>query len=304
MINKKFQKMKILNLLLFGLIMLSSACNSQNPTNSFYSYFKNQKNVTSIKLSHKLTEISGMTCTNDGRIFAHNDEKGVIYQLNYENGKIVKSFDVGKKLLKEDFEGITIVNNLFYLVSSNGNIYEFTEGEDDEYVKYKKYKTHLSANNDVEGICFDPKTNSLLLACKGNPGKKYKGNRAVYEFSLSEKKLAKDPRYLLPIKEILKDNEQNFISKLSEFFLLSDNDFAPSDIEYNTSSDTFYILAFKGKMLVELSRDGEIISKKKLDAKKHYQPEGLTFTLESDLLISDEGGNQRATITKYPLNKE
>ncbi len=296
--------MKIISILLFGLIMLSTACGSQNPKSTLNAYFTDSQNSESLKLPHKLTEISGMACAVDGRIFVHNDEKGILYQIDYKTGKIKKSFDLGKKVLKEDFEGIAIVGDLFYMVSSSGNIFEFKEGEDDDHVKFKKYKTHLSTDNDVEGLCFDPKTNSLLLACKGSPGKKYKGNRAVYEFSLAEKELYKKPRFLLPIKKILNDDEFSFVSKLSEFFLLTDNTFAPSAIEYNPVTDTFYILAFKGMMIVELSREGNIVDKIKLDSKKHNQPEGLTFTLEHDLLISDEGGNHRATITNYTYKKQ
>ena len=78
----------------------------------------------------------------------------------------------------------------------------------------------MGADNDVEGLCYDPKNNSLLLACKGNPGKKYKGNRAVYEFSLDRKKLNKKPKFLLPVKEIMENYKSDFTSKLGEFFLI------------------------------------------------------------------------------------
>lgn len=95
---------------------------------------------------------------------------------------MLKSLIVGKKTLREDFERITYANGLFYLLTGKGNLYEFSGGDDNEKVKYEKYKTFLHGDNNVEGLCYDPDNNSHLLACKGNPGKKLRGNRTVYEF--------------------------------------------------------------------------------------------------------------------------
>jgi len=290
-------------------IILFTSCQSQdknfntNTMTNLKSYFADTKSVTSVKLPDQLNEISGLACAPDGRIFAHNDEKGIVYQINYQNGKILKSFSLGKKLIREDFEAIAIVENEFYLVTSSGVIYIFKEGEDEEDVKYKKYKTFLSSDNDVEGLCYDPDNNSLLLACKGNPGKKYSGYRTVYEFSLSDKELKKEPRFLISIKDILSDQESGFTSKLSEFFLLTDNTFAPSDIARNPVTGTFFILSFKGRMIVEIDKKGKILGKVQLDAKQHDQPEGITFTKDNDLLISDEGNDKHARITCYPFKK-
>ena len=144
----------------------------------------NPENRQSVKLPNILQELSGLAMTKDGRLFGHNDEKADVYQINPDNGKIVKSFSLGKKTLKKDFEGIAIVDDLFYLVTSDGDLYKFKEGEDKSEVSYKKYETRLSSKNDVEGLCYDPDTETLLLACKGYPGKSYDGKRAVYSFSL------------------------------------------------------------------------------------------------------------------------
>lgn len=257
--------------------------------------------VRTAKLSKQLSEISGLTFNDNNELFAHNDEKSIIYQLDYNSGDIIKQFTVGKKIQKEDFEGIAFANGLFYLVTSNGDIYEFTEGKDNDEVKYEKYKTFLDADNNVEGLCYDPKNNSLLLACKGSPGKKYKGNRAVYEFSLKNKELKKKPRFLLPVKEIMENYESDFSSKIGEFFLIKDDTFAPSGIEYNSKTNSFFILSFKGRMIVEISFDGKILNQYLLNPKKHRQPEGIAFTRDNRLIISDEAAGKKATLTIYQL---
>lgn len=253
------------------------------------------------KLSKKLNEISGLTMNDRDHLFAHNDEKSVVYQLNTKSGKILKKFTVGKKIQNEDFEGICFANGLFYLVTSNGDIYEFAEGEDNEEVKYKKYKTFLNSDNNVEGLCYDPNHNSLLLACKGDPGKKLKGNRAVYEFSLEDKKLKKKPRFLLPVKKIMENYQKDFSSKLGEFFLIKDDTFAPSGIEYNAATGNFYVLSFKGRLIVEINDSGKIVNQYLLDSKYHRQPEGITFTQYNKMIISDEAAGKKAMLTVYEL---
>jgi uncharacterized protein YjiK len=245
-------------------------------------------------------ELSGLAMTKDGRLFGHNDEKADIYQIDYSNGSIIKSFSIGEKTLKKDFEGIAIVNDLFYLVTSNGEIYEFREGEVKSAVPYKKYKTKLTSKNDVEGLCYDPDTESLLLACKGYPGKNYDGKRAIYSFSLPKKKLKKNPRFLISIEEINSLNESDFTQKLGDFFLLTENSFAPSGIEKHPQRNSFFILTSQGRMILEISAQGELLGKILLDKKHHNQPEGITFTKDYALLISDEGGSGKAKISRYP----
>ena len=69
---------------------------------------------------------------------------------------------------------MAIAGNKFYLVTSKGNIFEFDEGNDNKMVNFKLYKTKLSSEYNVEGLCYDNEINSLLLACKDYPGKGYK----------------------------------------------------------------------------------------------------------------------------------
>jgi uncharacterized protein YjiK len=284
------------------ILLLCIACTekpSVEQTESNVTLFDMENKSTS-KLPKKLQELSGLAMTNDGRLFGHNDEKAIIYQISLDDGSIIKSFSLGEKTLKKDFEGIAIVDDLFYLVTSSGELYEFEEGENDSSVPYEKYKTKLSSKNDVEGLCYDPATESLLLACKGDPGKNLKGNRAVYSFSLTKKKLEKNPRFVISIKDVKKMNESDFTQKLSDFFMINEGSFAPSGIERHPERESFFIVSFHGRMIVEISSQGDIIKTILLDKKHHNQPEGITFSKNFSLIIGDEGGSDRAKITRYP----
>ena len=293
----------IMFFLFLSFVSLSCQENSGNSIAEISIYNFNYETAKNFKLSKKLKEISGLATSPDGRLFAHNDELGIVYQLNLQNGEIIKYFSLGKKTVKEDFEGITIAGERFFLVTSSGTIYEFTEGEQDQSVEFMKYKTPLKSKADVEGFCYDPDSNSLLLACKGDPGKGFKGRRAIYSFSLDKMKLDQNPRFLISIDFIMQNLKKNFLNKLADFFLLDENStFAPSAIEWNAKTKTFFVLASKGKALLEVSPQGKITGIFQLDPKVHHQPEGLAFTDEFSMIICDEGRTKKAQITIYPLS--
>jgi uncharacterized protein YjiK len=281
------------------LILFTISLSIESDTSLLSHYFQNNNTSKSVILPKKLREISGLAMTQDGRLFAHDDETSNIYQVDYHTGDIVKSFIVGaKKLKKEDFEGLAIVKEKFYLVTSDGKIFEFEEGADGEKVKHKIYKTWLKDKYDVEGLCYDPMTHKLLLACKGFAGKRYSDVRAVYAFMLDEKKLLKEPHFLLP-KKIFKE-DSSFVHTIGEFFLLPVRNFAPSGIERHPKTGTFFIVSAKGHSLIEVSPQGTVLGRVVLHSDQHKQPEGITFSPEYGLLISDEGRNSSAKITFYP----
>jgi uncharacterized protein YjiK len=243
----------------------------------------NFKNLKQFKLPSYLNEISGLAVSDDSRIFSHDDERGIVYQIDCTDGKIVKKFFIADKIPNRDFEGIAIVKDKFYLISSSGDIYEFNEAKNEKNSKSKIYKTGLTVSYNIEGLCYDPETHSLLIACKGFPGKKLKGYRAVYSFNLKEKKLISEPRFLLSLKDLDKKYGMR--------------NFSPSAIEYNSKTGTFFILSSHVKAIIEVSPDGKILNGIPLSGKIHNQPEGLTFTKEMRMLISDEGRGSHGTIT-------
>jgi uncharacterized protein YjiK len=243
-----------------------------------------------IKLSSDLLEISGITFTKDDRLFAHGDEDAEIFELDKSDGKVIKKFSLGDILVvKGDFEDIAAVNEKFYLVESGGKIYEFTEGENNKTVEYKTYKTPLSSKYDVEGLCYDSETGSLLLACKEFGGKDIGKDKAVYSFSLTSKELNETPRFVIPQKEI-KNNT-------------SEGKFNPSGIARNPVSGTFFIIAARGNTIVEISPAGDIINQKDLPETVHKQAEGIAFKSDGTLFISNEGRGKTPLLVVYEMKK-
>jgi uncharacterized protein YjiK len=128
-------------------------------------------------LPYSLIEISGLTISEDASaLYAVNDEKGLIYQL--EACEITTRYDFGKN---GDYEGIELVNNKMYIVKSNGKITVYNMNS---LLEETIYGNKLTVDNDVEGLGYDPELNLLLLACKADAHLKKKKKAERHQSSL------------------------------------------------------------------------------------------------------------------------
>ncbi len=277
-------------LLMVFVVLVSPGQKKTEPQQSVLSHYNlSDKHAMKFTLPHRLSEASGLAMTADGRLFSHGDERGVMYQLDYTNGKIVKQFSLGKFGVKGDFEDIAIKGKTFYLVESSGTIYEFREGEDGGRVGFKSFDTFLSAKNNVEGLCYDSETDCLLLLCRGFPGKGYHGSRAVYSFSLKTKTLAAKPRFVIPLDQVTKTSVGG--------------DFQPSAITRHPKSGTFLILAGHGFSIIELSKDGKMLAQEVINQKINPHAEGIAFAPDLSLMLCNDGQGGRGSLTVYPSTK-
>jgi len=245
-------------------------------------------NSKTITLPKELIEISGLAVTGDNRVFAHNDEVGIVYEVDISTGQITNEFYFGKKKIKKDFEGIAVANDSFFMVTSAGVIYKFSYSDHEKNVDYKKFNTFLSAKYNVEGLCYDKATNSLLIACKEYAGRDLAEYRAIFSFDLSSYKLEEEPRFLI-----------NLDSLKNKFNI---NNFSPTGIEVHPYSGNVFVLSSQEKAIVELSPNGLLLNAVKLNSKNHRQPEGIAFLSDLTLLISDEGKKEKAKVTFITLS--
>ena len=285
-VNRSKLKQKNLLMISIGIFMLLSVANQDKPIIDQFNL--NDKSAHRIALGKELKEISGLAVSEDGGLFCQNDEKGIIYQIDLRDGTIIKKFKLGVLTVTKDFEDIAIVGDTFYMVTSSGELYIFLEGKANVSVKYSVIQTGLSKKNNVEGLCYDPETNCLLLACKGYPGKGFKEYKAIYAYSLTENKLLAKPRFLISIKEMEKFSKEK--------------KFEPSGLARHSQSGHFFIIAARGNLIVDISKFGQILRRKQLKEKMHSQPEGIIFKSSNELLICDEGQNGKAYITQYTID--
>jgi hypothetical protein len=224
-----------------------------------------------------LREISGLTMTADDRLFAHDDNVGVVYQIDFRRGVIVKQFYVGDPAVQGDFEAIAVAEDRFYLLTSDGMLYRFPEGADNARVAVSEVNTRLGQHCEFEGMTYEPGSRSLLLACK-----------TVYQKTLEKAVLIY--RWPLPDGEPL----DRIVVPPGE---LGDKKLNPTDIAIHPETGN-YMLITQEYRLVELRPDGTVVSVRDLSDRFH-QPEGLAITRDGFVLISDEAGPRPASITTF-----
>ena len=149
-------------------------------------------------LPAELAEISGLALTPDGRLFAHDDESARISEIDYRRGTIIKQFFVGKKVLRGDFEGLAYAEDRFFLLSSDGTLYEFREGAAEERVDYTEHDTRLGKECEFEGVAYDSTANALILACKNVRKKQSKDMLVFYRYSLGDSGGAEISEFTVP----------------------------------------------------------------------------------------------------------
>ncbi len=255
-----------------------------------------------------LREISGLSISPDGKsLLCVNDEQGIIFFINKQTGEVEKEISFHKE---GDYEGIEAVGNEVFVVKSTGTIYEVKNlGEaNQEMVKHKFF---LTKEHDVEGLTYDARNDQLWLGCKGSSASdEMKMEKSVFAFDLKTRTLLEQPalnitahncHHYLGICEIEKD-----LDKLKDIFSLENDEFKfnPSALAIHPSTGEIFVTSSKGKTLLVLNTNGEIIHIEKLKKSLHPQPEGLCFDEDGTLYISNEGKKGiPATIMKFEYHK-
>lgn len=270
-------------ILLAVLLALSPAA-GQEPW-GLSSYALEKEAARQLELPGRLREVSGLATTEDGRVFAHDDERARVYELDPSNGEVVRRIDVGPGGIPGDFEGIAVAGSRFFLVDSEGTLYEFAEGADKEDVPYTATPTGLGRRCEVEGLAYDALTDALLLACKNTRGRELRDRLVIFAVPLDS--LVEEPelRYSVPYGSLSDVGAKGRLH--------------PSGIEVHPVSGRIFIVAAQEEGIVELNRSGRFVGASELPHSLHRQPEGICFRA-GELLLADEGGRSRATLTAYP----
>lgn len=236
------------------------------------------------RLPERLREISGLAATADGRLFAHDDERGVVYELDLERERIVKVFALGEPALTGDFEGLAITpDGDFWLMTSTGGFYKFREGADGEQVSYERLNAGTEALCELEGLTYLASENSLILACKHNH------DRAMRDTPIL---LSWTPDAAQPAAE-WRRARQSFSDATAV------RRFQPSSVEIDRRTGRIVVLSANDAAMVELGADGALMSARELEG-PHPQPEGAAIMPDGALIISDEGGDGQARLSRYP----
>jgi uncharacterized protein YjiK len=233
------------------------------------------------KLPDRLREISGLALTADQRLLAVADEAAIVYEVDYQAGQLVKSFALGRPVQRGDFEGIAVLDDTVWLMTSDGDLYAAPEGENGEQVDFQRFETKIGKQCELEGLTAIASPPALALLCKdGRDRKKLRihiwvpGEGIAREIKLPEKEMeaAVDKKHV-----------------------------RPSGLQVEPGSGDWIIVAARDQAVYRVASDGEFRGViMRLGADRHRQAEGIAITDDGRLLIADEGGRGKARLAVYP----
>ena len=224
------------------------------------------------KLPTELDEISGIVYyAKDSSLFAVHDERGWLYKIKLEEKVKIQKW---KYNAGADFEDLVLVDKKFYSLKSEGGIIEFTIIRPDSVIDIER-KLPKRPKKEFETMYLDSANLRLLVICKDCEADA-KNTASVFAYDIREKKWIDSPVYVIDVEKI----EQKFGSKITKF--------KPSAGAVNPITSELYIISAVNKLLVIADAKGKIEDVYPLNTKIFKQPEGITFTPQGDLIISNE----------------
>lgn len=237
------------------------------------------------ELPKELREVSGIAWLEDGKIASVQDEDGIIFIYDLETEKITEQIDFAEG---GDYEGIAINNNDAYILRSDGTIFEVLNYLDNRK-ETNSFKTGFSSKNNIETLEIDKEHQNLIVAPKDRDNTdNFKG---LYRIAINSKKMEAIPIVKIDMNDKVFNNENKKAYK----------NFNPSDMAIHPQTGEYYVLDGKNPKLVILDKAGTIIKIYKLDKNDFAQPEGITFSPNGILYISNEAGDNEANIIEIEL---
>lgn len=230
---------------------------------------------TNWELPGALKEVSGISWVKDSTIAAVQDEDGIIFHYNLHEMKITDTIAFGER---GDYEGLAIKDSTAYVMRSDGLLFEVSNYTSKTKQSVTTYQTIFESKHNVESLAYDEDNNRLLIIAKDRDPKS-KRNKGVYAFYLDSKKMAKNPIVTIDLKD----------KSFSEFSTKKvQKTFRPSDIAIHPKTKEFYVLEGVNPKLIILSPQGKVKKIQLLNPDDFQQPEGITFSKDGALYISNE----------------
>lgn len=238
-----------------------------------------------IKLDLRIKEISGVVWDNHKDEFiAHNDEKGIIYYLDKNNGDIVREFQFTPA--KGDYEDIAIANDIVYVLRSDGMLFRIVADSAGGQKSFDLGQLELSGKDDFETLYYDADRRAMILICKNCEGddKKVVSAYAYYPDSIG---FVNKPIYTIDV------------AKVKELSPRETSRFQPSAARIHPVLKKLFILSSASNQLVIADTSGNVEGVYMLAKKLFPQAEGLTFKTNGEMFIANEAITSKAVLLKF-----
>lgn len=239
-----------------------------------------------LKLPVELDEISGVAFyAKDTSVFAVGDEFGYLYKIPLTRNKPIRKWRFAGD---GDYEDLVMVDKVFYVLQSNGDITAFTF--DDHNQILKQQEKFPEGGNEFEILYYDPHLFKLTMICKDCESDKKKALTA-FNYNLLNKHFD--------------DSSSINVTAIANMIGEKKIKFKPSAAAINPVTDELYIVSSVNKLLVIADRKGNPKQTYPIDEGLFKQPEGITFTPGGDMIISNESAKSGvANLLFFKYNKK
>ncbi|HYI64779.1 MAG TPA: hypothetical protein VEW71_07850 [Allosphingosinicella sp.] len=233
-----------------------------------------------------LREVSGLALASAGSVFAHDDERAIVHEIELAGGRTLRRFSLGGPPARGDFEGIAADRGRIYLIRSDGLLLAARIGADRERLPFEVHDTGAGAECEIEGLSPAPEPGNLLILCKRSRRGGQEGRLLIYQWNIGTREPVRRPWRDIDLRDSLGDEREGF---------------APSSIEWVPARRQLILVSARDLRLMVLDETGRILGSHRLAAARHPQPEGVTVTPAGALVIADEGERGRpGRLTVYP----
>lgn len=255
------------------LILFTFSCNAgdsrKNYSNSDRYDFANPK---VLNLPEELDEISGLAYyPRDTSVFAIIDEDGILFKIPLKDPQNFKEWKFEKS---KDYEDLVLIDTTFYVLVSNGNIVKVNFKGNKIITTKDEFHNDGSEKNEFEIVFNAMDSNNLVVMCKDcNADSKKTLSSYTYNYHDSISSFQKGRVY----------DMTTLTQKLG-----IEKHLKPSAAAINPITKDLYIVSSIQKLIVIMDKDGNFKDYYKLNPALYKQPEGIAFTPEGDLIISNE----------------
>ncbi len=236
------------------------------------------------KLDVKLQEISGIVWDSKNNVFlVVDDGSNKLFFMEKESKLIIAEYVFGDK---GDYEDVAILNDIPYILRSDGMITKFIKDSTGKVFGLEAGKISLTGVNDFETMYSDPTRNALVLICKNC---ETDDDKTVSAFAFYPDSIGFDNKPLFTI-------DAAKVATLSPF---KTSKLQPSAAAIHPILKKLFIISSASHQLVIADLNGKVEAVHKLSPKLFPQPEGITFKEKGDMYISNEGINTKATLLKF-----
>jgi hypothetical protein len=237
--------------------------------------------ANTVRISHtwrlppELRQISAIDYIGRDKMACVQEEIGAIFIFNLDSSAIEKEISFGPP---GNYKGLVIVKTDAYVACADGRIIEIKNYKSDKR-EVIEHGTHLTIEEEVNGLCYDRRNKRLLVTIKGkeDDDQNYKG---IYSFSITDKRMMVKPAIKIDLRSRVFSNLQPRNMQTI---------FQPSDIDINPVTGLLYIVDGTRAQLLRMRINENIKDLTELDKEKFIQPEGITFTPSGELFIASKG---------------